>query len=87
MLRVVDSVNTRLPLRPLHMVGRAVKLLRRGVDMNDADCCFELGKLCEAGTGVARSLADAERLYKRWASFLATGVLLNGQCNPLLHCW
>ena len=45
--------------------SRAVKLLRRGVDMNDAESCFELGKLFEEGRGVARSIADAEKLYRR----------------------
>lgn len=42
-----------------------MRYLRRGADMNDAECCYELGKLYEAGSGVARSLGDAEKLYKR----------------------
>lgn len=59
--------------------GRAVKLLRRGVEMNDAESCFELGKLFESGTGVGRSICDAEKLYRRW------GALNNIRCDSCIN--
>ena len=60
--------------------GRAVKLLRRGVDMNDAESCFELGKLFEEGRGVVRSILDAEKLYRRCGWLVKT----KGHINPNL---